>query len=95
LSIIILLIISLFLFKIMLCCWYVKKYGVIFVIQLTKQIALMDSIRKSILLKAFDLIDTSVSAFCLCSLGHPHIFMQCYQVTFTLFFAIDLVFLPI
>lgn len=39
------------------------------VIQLAKQLAQMDSIRKSILQKAFDLIDTNVSPF-LCSLGH-------------------------
>lgn len=42
----------------------------VFVIQLAKQLALIDSIRKTILQKAFDLIDTNVSAFCLCPAGH-------------------------
>jgi hypothetical protein len=46
----------------------------VFVIQLAKQVSQIDSIRKTILQKAFDLIDANVSTFCLCTLGHMYYF---------------------
>jgi hypothetical protein len=64
----------------------------VFVIQLAKQVAQMDFIRKTILQKAFDLIDTNVSAFCLCSLGHTCTislsFNAIYQDLFTVLLLI-------
>jgi len=68
----------------------------VFVIQLAKQLAQMDFIRKTILQKAFDLIDTNVSAFCLCSLGHTCTISLSSNSIYQDFycFAVDIAFLP-